>query len=85
MGVFETTQPFNMILHMNCKNGIITTCIIAFISTDRFNVSHKSPLFIMSNPPPPFFFFYIYTWSMSFLYEISWPPWQLKPPSPLFS
>lgn len=39
MGVFETTQPFNMILHMNCKNGIITTCIIAFISTDRFNVS----------------------------------------------
>lgn len=54
MGVFETTQPFNMILHMNCKNGIITTCIIAFISTDRFNVSHKSPLFIMSNPPPPF-------------------------------
>lgn len=58
MGVFETTQPFNMILHMNCKNGIITTCIIAFISTDRFNVSHKSPLFIMSNPPPPFFFTY---------------------------
>lgn len=55
MGVFETTQPFNMILHMNCKNGIITTCIIAFISTDRFNVSHKSPLFIMSNPPPLFF------------------------------
>lgn len=59
MGVFETTQPFNMILHMNCNNGIFTICIIAFISTDRFNVSRKSPLFIMSNPPP-FFFFYIY-------------------------
>lgn len=58
MGVFETTQPFNMILHMNCKKGIITTCIIAFISTDRFNVSQKSPLFIMSNPP---FFFFTYT------------------------
>lgn len=81
MGVFETTQPFNMILHMNCKNGIITTCIIAFISTDRFNVSHKSPLFIMSTP---LFFLHIHLINVISLWDLL-TSMTVKAPFPLFS